>query len=223
MSSADFSKHLKAMGSVWNEVKVTPEVTEIPGFRQIPDGPYVFVLVNAHITQSKGESKRFQVEWVYMIESGEYKGEQLRDFDGLDSRENLLWLGKKLGRYGYDVSQIDLAKDLPTILEQLADGQPKLAGRVVNKGQNRNVYIDEVLEVETAKPGAEAAEEGSDEADPTALAEGMKVQYVQKGKSLEGVIEKILNDGAVVQVRGENGKVAQVPSDAIVIVDAEKD
>jgi hypothetical protein len=110
----------------------------------LPDGAYIAQLTTVSISESKS-SERLQVAWEYVVVEGESVGTLIRDYDGLETEQNLTWLMRKLDRLGYDPTELD-AGDLEAVMEELVARKPVLRVRLRTKGDYQNCYIDRVLD-----------------------------------------------------------------------------
>mgnify|MGYP003149482347 FL=1 len=66
---------------------------ESSGFTEVPDGRYLAHLTNAQIGESRS-SGRLQIQWTWTITDGEYENDTKLDFDGLETEDNLVFLGR---------------------------------------------------------------------------------------------------------------------------------
>jgi hypothetical protein len=229
---------LAKAGKQWSKAKQRAE-TEKGGFDEIEDGRYVARLVGAEVNESKSSS-RIQVQWTYKIVEGDYKGRQKMDFDGLETEDNLMYLAKKLARYGYEVP--DDLTDVEALLNEIVKAKPLVKIRLKTKGGSdfQNAYLDavydqedeaEVLAEAAAESGDGDADEDAAEADEEAeaveeeapeeaeLTVGMKVVASFKGEDLPGEVVEIIADEQKARVKTDSGKVIRVAIDKLALPD----
>jgi len=115
---------------------------ETSGFTEVPDGRYLAHLTNAQIGESRS-SGRLQIQWTWTISDGEFEKDTKLDFDGLETEDNLVFLGRKLARFGYELPEDITA--INDILEELIDKQPLARIRLKTKGEFQNVYVDKLM------------------------------------------------------------------------------
>jgi cobalamin biosynthesis protein CobT len=115
---------------------------ETSGFTEVPDGRYLAHLTNAQIGESRS-SGRLQIQWTWTISDGEFEKDTKLDFDGLETEDNLVFLGRKLARFGYELPEDITA--ISDILEELIDKQPLARIRLKTKGEFQNVYVDKLM------------------------------------------------------------------------------
>jgi hypothetical protein len=162
-----FQKKLAAAQKNWTKAKTRAEEGG-SGFTEIEDGRYYARLVGAEITEAKS-SGRLQVAWKYKIVDGDYKGETKMDFDGLETEDNQVFIGRKLKQYGYALP--DDLQEVEQILDALVKEKPLVRIRLKTRGEFQNVYVDKVFDKEDEDEvldvaGAEAADD-ADETDET--------------------------------------------------------
>ena len=151
-TAVNFQSRLKKLNGAWESAKQT--ANDMPSFAEVPDGRYVCKLTGAEIGESAGG--RLQVGWVWKIvdNDSEYRGQDLRDYDGLETEENLVWLQKKLERLNYEVDDLNI-EELPELLKELVSQGITARIRAKTKGEFQNLLIDRVLEDYDAEPLAE--------------------------------------------------------------------
>ena len=115
---------------------------ETSGFTEVPDGRYLAHLTNAQIGESRS-SGRLQIQWTWTISDGEFEKDTKLDFDGLETEDNLVFLGRKLARFGYELPE-DIT-EISDILDELIDKQPLARIRLKTKGEFQNVYVDKLM------------------------------------------------------------------------------
>ena len=115
---------------------------ESTGFTEVPDGRYLAHLTNAQICESRS-SGRLQIQWTWTISDGEFEKDTKLDFDGLETEDNLVFLGRKLSRFGYELPE-DIT-EISDILDELIEKQPLARIRLKTKGEFQNVYVDKLM------------------------------------------------------------------------------
>jgi cobalamin biosynthesis protein CobT len=115
---------------------------ESSGFTEVPDGRYLAHLTNAQIGESRS-SGRLQIQWTWTISDGEFENDTKLDFDGLETEDNLVFLGRKLSRFGYELPE-DIT-EISDILDELVEKQPLARIRLKTKGEFQNVYVDKLM------------------------------------------------------------------------------
>jgi hypothetical protein len=116
---------------------------ESSGFTEVPDGRYLAHLTNAQIGESRS-SGRLQIQWTWTISDGEFEKDTKLDFDGLETEDNLVFLGRKLARFGYELPE-DIT-EISDILDELIEKQPLARIRLKTKGEFQNVYVDKLMQ-----------------------------------------------------------------------------
>lgn len=136
-----FDKKFKQAASMWERARERAQ-TENKFENELEDGRYIACLSEAKIGESQS-SGRLQVAWTFIISEGEYKGQTKRSYDGLESEDNLMWLGRKLVQLGYEIPE-DL-EEVKSVLEAITKDKPIVRVRLKTKGEFQNVYIDQVI------------------------------------------------------------------------------
>jgi hypothetical protein len=219
-----FKKKLQQARTTWASAKTRAESSRGMG-ETIEDGRYKARIKDATIGMSQS-SNRLQVAWSYEILEGEFKGKTKMDWDGADTEDNQMWLGRKLVRLGYDIP--DDLEDVESILAEIRKKKPVVRITLKTKGEFQKVYVDKVLS------GEEAADEGGDdegqeaEQAPTAqdeeavLEKGMSVSFDLKGKDVVGKVLEILEEENKVRVQLDNEKIYKVSAEALTLVEDEE-
>ena len=125
-----------------NWVSARSRANESTGFTEVPDGRYLAHLTAAQIGESKS-SGRLQIQWTWTIADGEFEGDTKLDFDGLETEDNLVFLGRKLARFGYELPEDITA--IADILEELIEKRPLARIRLKTRGEFQNVYVDKIM------------------------------------------------------------------------------
>jgi len=227
-----FKNRLERLSGSWDQARERAKTT--PGFSSdIPDGRYRATLTGAEIGESQSSS-RLQVAWEYCVTEGESAGKFVRDYDGLETEENMVWLFRKLATLGYDVDALELS-ELDQVLKDVIGRKVVLQLRLKTKGDYQNVYIDKLLDesgVETDEPKladpasptepavAEEEEEVVEDeaAQPTKIEAGMKVNWHHNEETRTGVVRAISPTGDAAQVLRGDGKLVKVALDKLIPV-----
>lgn len=186
----------------------------------VEDGRYVAQIVEAKLGMSK-TSSRLQVAWKYKILDGEMKGKTKMDWDGADTEDNQMWLGRKLAKLGFEIPG-DL-EEVEGILKEIEKNKVSVRITVKTKGEFQKVYVDEVLSAEDLEGlelevAAAPAAEVEPEAEGEALEVGAKVSFAFKGETLEGEVVEILESENKARVKTEKGTFKLAP-DALTLVE----
>jgi hypothetical protein len=164
---SSIKSRLKKAQQEWKDAK--KEADEQRGFNEYDDGRYIVKLTNAEVAESQS-SDRLQVVWTWTFQEGDYEGKDVRDFDGLETESNLMWLARKFARLGYDAPD-DLAEELSDMLGDLVEDQIVARVRLKTKGDFQNLYVDKVISVtpagdDTDEGPAETTEPEEEETEP---------------------------------------------------------
>lgn len=185
MASNDFKKQLAASKGNWKAAQ--KKVTETRGKAGAPefeDGIYLAKLASAELGEWN-EKLKVLFKWKFM--DGEYEGQVIHDYQGINSEENLYYLGRRLEDFGYEMP--DDPTELPETLAAIV-GEKKLCKiRLRTKGDWQNVYLQKVLE------DADDAEVEDDEAEETE-AEETPAAKPAKGKKAKPEPEPVEEDEA---------------------------
>jgi hypothetical protein len=138
---------------------------ESTGFTEVPDGRYLAHLTNAQICESRS-SGRLQIQWTWTISDGEFEKDTKLDFDGLETEDNLVFLGRKLSRFGYELPE-DIT-EISDILDELIEKQPLARIRLKTKGEFQNVYVDKLMRSGSTDDDSEGESISSDDEDSDA-------------------------------------------------------
>jgi len=242
MAPENFSKQLKAAQGLWATAKTKAEAAKGSQFTEYEDGRYVARLMGGSIGKSQS-SGRLQITWTFKFEEGEYEGQNKLDFSGLETEQNLYWLGLRLRELGYELP--DKAEQLQEILNDIAQTKPLCKIRLKTKGEFQNLFIDKVYAAgdevqgdtgvtETEEPEEEAApepaaeeeeeeqpEEEDEDADTVDIQPGMIVVVDSAKGKFKGEVLELLEDEGKVRVKLEDGRVLRVGGDKLqAVVDA---
>ena len=153
------NKLKKAQGD-WKNAR--SKANETVGFAEVPDGRYLAHLTGATIGESKS-SGRLQIQWTWTIVDGEHEGDTKLDFDGLETEDNLVFLGRKLARFSYELPE-DIT-EIADILDELIEKRPLSRIRLKTRGEFQNVYVDKIMQASSSDEDDDASDDdtGSDE------------------------------------------------------------
>lgn len=150
----NFKDRLAKVKDAWNKTKKSKDIENGGGFPTFEDGRYVGQLVGAKLGESKNISNpRLQICWTWKFYGGCYDGQQTRDYDGIETEENLLWLARKLNRLNVELP--DDITEMEDFLNELVEEGIWASFTLKTKGDFQNLYINKVLSEEDAE--AEAA------------------------------------------------------------------
>lgn len=236
----NFDKQLKAAQGMWAAAKTKAESAKRGTYTEFEDGRYLARLTGGTIGKSQS-SGRLQVTWSFKFEEGEYEGQNKLDFSGLETEQNLYYLGLRFRDLGYEIP--DSIADIQAVLADVASTKPLCKIRLKTKGEFQNLYIDKVFapgdesgadddgaaspkeeaeeepaessdeEVEEA-PAEEEVEEDAD-ADTVDIQPGMQVVVERTSGKVKGEVLEILEDEGKVRVKLEDGKVLRVTGDKL--------
>lgn len=191
--SVDVQKWLKQQEKEWKDIAV--EAKQSTGFDRVPDGRYVSRLSGADLCLSKSSDK-LQIKWSWVILEGEYQGEQILDFDGLEREDALLWLGRKLYRLGIDPETVKLSK-LEKTLSDLVESAPVAVLSCKTRNDFQRVSIDKLIDDYEGEEPEDDENDGETE-DPEV---GDTVIITVKDKELTGEITEVDADEETAKVK----------------------
>lgn len=220
-ANKSWDKKVKGLNEAWGNAQTAAK--ESRGFtNDIEDGKYFARLVGAEVGESQ-TSQRVQISWQYAIAEGEHQGKLLRDYDGLETEQNLTFVLRKLDTLGYDIEDMN-AKDLEDVLADIVKSRPLVRIRVKTKGEYQNIYLDQLIEggagggeeeepeveEELDEPEVEEEEEVIEEEETGWSADDACLVLIQGKQRLGKVVEVVGDDLARVFVE-EMGKTFKVP------------
>lgn len=218
--SSTFQTKMKMASSMWG--KAREQAKAEPSFgNEIEDGRYVATISEGKMGEAQ-TSGRFQIAWTYVLLEGDHKGETIRSYDGLETENNLIWLGRKLARLGFEIPET--LEEVQDICNKITKEKPTVRIRVKTNGEFQNVYVDQLLKGHEADNSAEYgdAETSTAEVPEEAAAEivvGCTVKFTYKGGTLEGEVVELLEADGKLKVKSEklvytilNDKVEEVTS-----------
>lgn len=163
-TSSSYKKKLAKAKKRWKKARKEAEES---AFAEFEDGRYIAKLTGAELGESQS-SERLQIHWTWTFQEGDYEGQKCHDYDGCETDDNLVWVGRKFSRLGYEIPE-DF-DDIPESLEEIvADG---VVARIVLKtsGEYQNIQIQRVLSTDDEDEydedeGEEPDEDSEEESD----------------------------------------------------------
>lgn len=162
-----FTSHLK------KAQKAFDNANKAGGFvnKNVEDGKHQFRLIGANLVFVSNNTK-LMVEWVCEFEVDKKVAKKnpeagiIKSRELLESEQNWGYLKRKLDMFGYDVSELNLAQDLPQILKEIAKKKLTIEGvvRTSPDEQFQNVMFNRVLD-EGEETEEDEDEEGDEEGD----------------------------------------------------------
>ena len=237
MATENFTKQLKAAQGLWAAAKTKAETAKSSQFTEYEDGRYVARLMGGTVGKSQS-SGRLQVTWTFKFEEGEYEGKNKLDFSGLETEQNLYYLGLRLRDLGYELPEKSEA--LQEILDDVAATKPLCKIRLKTKGEFQNLFIDKVYAAgdevqgesgvteteseETEEAPAETKEEEEEEAEEEEVDEEADTVDIQPGMAVivdsakgkvKGEVLELLEAEGKIRVKLEDGRVLRVTGDKL--------
>lgn len=238
-----FKSRLKKIKESWGKAQERKDTFG----STVPDGAYI-MRVSATLGES-ASSGRMQIAWLYTIMEGENRGDTVRDYDGLETEDNLFFIQRKLGRLGQEIPDDPL--EIESIVEQIEEDGPLVRATVKTKDEFQHVYVNRLLEDSSEEPiaskvsgghrddlpskgrrvadeeeeteEAEVEEEGEEIAEDEEeidLAEGMEVSFRWRNSPLKGEILNFTEDDTRARVKA-GGKVYAVPVERLTPLETE--
>jgi hypothetical protein len=138
---SEFTDALAQFDDVWQEI---PEDTGENKYADLPDGIYQAFINEVEIGESK-KGNRLQLKWdLIAVAPEEFKNRHIFRYSGLESKENLEFLKRDLGRCGINLEKIS---ELPNVLPELLDKVVEVQLKTKTKGTEsyQNSYINKLL------------------------------------------------------------------------------
>lgn len=147
--SMDWMNDIKKWDAEWQNI----EAAQGGQGSSVPDGTYVAEIADVFFENSKKSGKLLFV-WDFSILEGEYTGENVRKFSGVETVDNLrFWKGDlaTVGIYLQKPSDINLAEFIGRRVEITVKTKKR------DDGEFRNVYINKLIALpEGAVPAPQA-------------------------------------------------------------------
>lgn len=206
-------RRLSELQDNWEEA----EPRERFGRISVPDGNYQCSIEGVpQVTES--QSGRIQVVWPILVETGEYRGERLPKYDGIETTENLTWLKTTM-----ETLDLELPDDFAELQEALKPAADLfIAVTVRTQGQFTNVYINSLLDEDQLAGRVEDKDEGKKEEKTDEGGEGEEEDLEvgdavsfenEEGDDVEGEITRISKKTGKATVKDEEGNTFRVPVD----------
>ncbi len=139
IAKSQFAKKLTGLKKHWKEASKR----EPAKMAAVEDGIYEAKLSKCQLAESIS-SGRLQVAWGWVIAKGEGKGDQVNDYDGLETEDNFFYLQRKLAQLGKEIPEE--ITELEEVLKQLEKEKPLAKIRVKSKDGFTHVYINGLVE-----------------------------------------------------------------------------
>jgi len=163
---SQFSKKLKDANKLWNAAK-TRVAEGGQRYAEFDDGRYMMRITSAKMGESQS-SGRLQITWTFKFEDGQYDGQTKLDFSGLETENNLYYMGLRMKQLGYEIPEsLDEVED---ILADVGKTKPLCKVNLKTKGDYQNVYIDKVFASGIEESGEEPEDDDTPEEAPAAPA-----------------------------------------------------
>lgn len=190
----------------------------------VPDGRYRAKVDTAELTESQSSGREQINLFSEITEEGDYAGQKIGIFLGLDEEKSLPWTIAALRRTGYKIEEpedvVDVVKSLnddqPEIIIRVKNGFGNLEGLFEKVGDNDDEQPEVVGEVE--EPAEEEEEVVVTEAEEEAQVEiGSDVSFEWKGETLEGKVKEILEAEGKLKI-SSGGKVYPVKAENVTLI-----
>lgn len=151
-----FDKKLAKAAKLWKAAqKMKPEFDNV-----VTDGIYTGKLIKAEMGES--QKGRLQVCFRVEVAGGEYKGEKVTWYSGLETENNMMYFQRDIVRLGKEVPEDP--SDLEGVLKELEKEKPVIRIQLKTSGEFQNVRILKLVEdadeeVETDEEVEEEVEE----------------------------------------------------------------
>lgn len=150
----DFKARLEAAQKNWKKAKIkAAKPSEYDS--NVEDGRYNAKIVKCEVGEA--QSGRVQLVTTYQITQGESKGEKIRSYDGLETEDNLVFVGRFLAKLGYELPES--IKEIIGIAKEIAKDQPSCRIRVKTNGEFQNVFLDKMVDAKDEEDSEEESEE----------------------------------------------------------------
>lgn len=159
MSSA-LKKKLAAAQKKWKKAK--PASSSGMVNENVEDGNYTAKLTGKDI---KIQNNKPAVLLQYTIEDEDAADEVVTARYWLETEQNLSYLKRDLGRFGYEVDDLDLSSDLDGILDEIVEAEPVCRISVRTSDEWQNVYLNRVDEMNEDENEEDEEEEDDDTED----------------------------------------------------------
>jgi len=197
--TGSFESRLKKLNKSWKDA--TNE--EDPFGAQVDDGFYKMKVMEGRVEEAQS-SGRLQIRWEHQILEGEFKGETVLEYEGLEQEQSLFYVQRRISRLGYDIPE-DIS-ELQAVLEKITKEQPVARCKVATKDDFQHVYIQRSLSNEPAVETTGSDEEPPDGGGDEELAVGDTVKFESDEGELTGKITSINSDSEEANVETSDGE-----------------
>jgi hypothetical protein len=157
--AVDFSKALKKSKGKWAAAREKAEANAGKGgYGEFEDGRYLARMVKA---EGKVSDKGPFIQFDFKFKDGEYDGQSKPLFQNIESEDNLYWLGRLLGTFGYELP--DELEGIQDVLDDLNNTKPLCKIRLKTKGEWQNLYVEKVISDDGDDDDAYGEDENGDE------------------------------------------------------------
>lgn len=199
----------------------------------VPDGRYRAKVDTAELTESQSSGREQINLFSEITEEGDYAGQKIGCFLGLDEEKSLPWTIAALRRCGYTIAE---PEDVVDAVKSLNDDQPEVTIRVKNgfgnlEGLFQKVGEDDIGEEEQPEGVGEVEEPAEEEVQEEVAEEpveeeaqveiGSDVSFDWKGETLEGKVKEILEAEGKLKI-SSGGKVYPVKAENVTLLVAEE-
>ena len=137
--SAGLKKKLAAAKKAWKKAKKSH--SEDAGFAEYSDGVYIMQFSGCEFGESQNGRFQATCQWTFL--EGEFRGQKYRDYMGLETAENLVWVARLVSRLGGEVA--DDFGDLEGELQGLAKQGPICRVVLKTSGEYQNLRLQRLL------------------------------------------------------------------------------
>lgn len=213
MSAQNFKKKLAAAGKKWKEARKNAS-SGGGNYEEFEDGRYLTQVTELEIGES--QNGRLQLVWGFKFLEGDYKDKTKRDYQGMETEQNLQFVAQRIAQFGYEVPE-DI-EDIEDPVKAILKEKPICRISIKTKGDFQNVRVLKVLGKDEADAAAEDADESESEEiseDGTEIKKGMKITCTIKGKEVTAEVVEVLEDDNELRIVTEEGKKYKISSDKV--------
>jgi hypothetical protein len=221
MSAQNFKKKLAAAGKKWKVARETAS-TGGSGWDEFEDGRYLTQVTGLEIGES--QNGRLQLVWDFKFLEGDNKDKVKKDFQGMETEQNLQFVAQRITQFGYEVPE-DI-EDVEDVVKAILKEKPICRISLKSKGDFQNVRVLKVLGKDEADAAGEDAEESESEEisdDGTEIKKGMKITCTIKGKEVTAEVVEVLEDEGKIRIVTDEGKKYAIASDKVTGIVEEED
>ena len=215
--ASSIKSRLKKANAAWNAGK--SEAAELDsGFADLPDGVYIAKLTTAEVMDSKAGNLGLRT--AFQVQEGEFKGEYISNWDGLEKEERYKWVIMYLKNLGVDGMDYDLS-ELEDICEELVEAERVYRLQLSTKNDYQGLRIKKILEGYEAEEDDEEVELEEDEAEDEEVEEApakktkaskkpkpeVESATFKKGETVTAEFSGESYTGKIVSIKGETAEV----------------